>query len=398
MNELFRRSDELETAVRNLDARELARVIRACKAMQSAAESVMWQRTVEHGEVDTDKIPNGFTALASYLRKLHRSHVRSDQIPGGFSTMASYLTWFEWVTGMLEGDSITDILKAFEELGKHELVALHEVSIVRLLKHHDMYVRERALETMGKLDAAVLIKYTADLFSMGVHDTDYNVRRIANETLDKLEPGAVAHVVVDPLRDTDQLRGTSVGVKNNALRILQKLGPVLLRHYTDIVVYLLRDSDEDVRQMAAAALRGLDPVDLELSAHEVAPLIADMSYSVRSVALCTLGRLNKTALATYAPIVSDLLGNDTFDDVERTALNTLGKLDQTELATYAANIVRIMVTDYWWPDTTVEALTTLGKLNRTDLEKYRAVLVNLKNDSSYRIVREKASATLEKLM
>ena len=112
--------------------------------------------------------------------------------------------------------------------------------------------------------------------------------------------------------------------------------------------------------------------------------ISGLLKSFREVALCTLGRLNKTALAMYAPIVSNLLGNDTFDVVERTALNTLGKLDQKDLATYANEIVRIMVKDYWWPDTTVEALTTLGKLNRTDLEKYRAVSVKLKDDGPVR--------------
>ena len=183
----------------------------------------MWQRTLERGNVDTDQIPNGFTAVASYLRTLHRLRVQSYQIPGGFTTMASYLTWFEWVTLMLEGDSVINILEAFDELGKHELVTLHEVSLVRLLEHENPCVRERALEKMGKLDAAVLIKYTADLFIMGVCDEEYDLRRIANTTLDKLEPGAVARAVVDLLRVN-----RSVGVKYNVLRILSKLEPVLL--------------------------------------------------------------------------------------------------------------------------------------------------------------------------
>lgn len=102
--------------------RDLARVIAVCKNFEIHVESVLLQR--------------------ARVRK----HVKPGVIPGGFTAMVSYLAWFERVTMMLDGDSLSNTIKAFEILGKRERATLapYAASVVGLLIDENDLVRKQA--------------------------------------------------------------------------------------------------------------------------------------------------------------------------------------------------------------------------------------------------------------
>ena len=367
--------DGLEMTLRAFDATDLARVIRVCTELRSVAESVIWRRTIERGRVGTDQIPNGFTAVANYLRRITRLHVQPGDIPGGFTTMASYLTWFEKVTLKLEGGDSIDVGNALEQLSRREprVIAFHSVSLVGTLKHGNPSVRKRALEVMGKLDNVELMKQTDVLFNVVVRDDDYMVRKTAEMTLDKLEPVAVARAVVH-LLDI----GSSVDVKYNVLLILGKLRPDRLREYSDKIVGFLRDgASGDVRGTATRVLRNLDPVDLRLCASAIFPLLGDPCDDARRTAVITLGKLDACDLATYAAGVVLLLA-DPYISVRRAALKTLGKLSADVLEAYADDIASLIRDEADSPMDLLEAaLETLGKLREDALATYADDIVGL---------------------
>ena len=119
-------------------------------------------------------------------------------------------------------------------------------------------------------------------------DSDSHVRRVAWETLAKLEPATLAQhaeAVVARLQDS------VLDVRYWALTALAKLEPATLAQYAEAVVTRLEDSVWDVSEAALKTLGKLDPATLVQYAGVVVARLEDPSRQVRRVAYHTLEML-----------------------------------------------------------------------------------------------------------
>ena len=127
-------------------------------------------------------------------------------------------------------------------------------------------VRKMALQTLGKLDPARLAQH-ANAVVARLEDSDTSLQYTACKTLRQLKPAALAqhaHAVVTTLEDSGT-GGTAeheYDVPQMALWMLGELEPAALAQHVSAVMAVLKDSDRDmwhwrVREAAWVTLKAL---------------------------------------------------------------------------------------------------------------------------------------------
>ncbi len=147
--------------------------------------------------------------------------------------------------------------------------------------------RQRALETLGKLEPTTLALY-ADAVVARLEDGFWNVQYWALKTLRMLEPATLAQyadAVVPRLEDFEWR------VRKMALETLAKLEPTTLAQHAEAVVAKLEDSEWDVREVALETLAKLEPATLTQYAGVVLARLEDRCGRVRRVAYHALEML-----------------------------------------------------------------------------------------------------------
>ena len=132
-----------------------------------------------------------------------------------------------------------------------------------MLEDSSWYVRIETLNTLGKLEPAMLAQHVDALVPM-LEDSDADVRNIASETLAKLDPATLAQHADALVAMLDDSKGY---VRKTALKSLGKLEPAKLAQYTDALVAMIEDSDEYVRREALTTLRKLELEPATLTQH-----------------------------------------------------------------------------------------------------------------------------------
>ena len=177
-----------------------------------------------------------------------------------------------------------------------------------------------------------------------------------------------------------------------------KLTPAMLAQHAYVVIAMLGDSSEFVREMALHTLGKLEPVTLAQHANAVVAMLADSEWQVRHAALVTLCQLEPVTLAQYAdPVVARL--EDANSGVRRSALKTLRKLEPATLARHAnALITKILITKLHDSSKYIRtfALATLCKVEPVMLAQHAKALITKLEDSSEH-VRNAALTTLAAL-
>ena len=220
--------------------------------------------------------------------------------------------------------------RALETLGKLEptTLALYADAVVAWLTvSFDWCVRVAALQTLGTLEPRTLVQYAADVIAR-LEDDESFVRRSALETLAKLEPATLvqyAGVVVARLEDPSGDYG-DWRVRKAALETLSRLAQSSsFAQHAFAVVAMLEDSDWQVRQGALKTLGELKPATLAWHADAVVARLTDSAEEVRFEALRTLGELEPATLVQYANAALARLEDDD-NDVRDEAMLTLHAL------------------------------------------------------------------------
>ena len=109
--------------------------------------------------------------------------------------------------------------------------------------------------------------------------------------------------LLEELEDSDEL------VRRMALQTLGRLEPARLAQYANAVVARLEDSKLSVRGAALETLGALEPGTFAQHAHAVVAMLDEPFLCVRYKAVQTLGKLEAATLAQYANAVLNLLEN-----------------------------------------------------------------------------------------
>ena len=118
-------------------------------------------------------------------------------------------------------------------------------------------MRRAAVQTLGKLELAVLAKHKMALRKLAEQDTDAAVRVSAYGALHKIEPTAGHIETILPSLEDSELQ-----VRVAAVRALGNLEPVELAKYAAVLVARLEESDQDVRRWAVETLAKLELAEL----------------------------------------------------------------------------------------------------------------------------------------
>ena len=162
-------------------------------------------------------------------------------------------------------------------------------------------VRQKALETMRKLEPAALAQHAGPVIAW-LGDSDSVVRWMAWNTLRNLEPATLAQhtgAVVARLSDSNE------EVRGYALTTLGQLEQATLARYSNAVITRLEDPAEHVRQGALKTLGKLEPATLAQHATAVVTRLEDSAEGVRGRALDLLRGLPRYVTREYRVDVFD---------------------------------------------------------------------------------------------
>jgi len=159
-------------------------------------------------------------------------------------------------------------------------LAQHAGAVLARLEDDEDRVRERVLQTLGKLEPATLAQYSAEVIARREDDHLY-VRMAALQTLGKLEPATLAkyaNALVARLEDSDSQ------VRLDAVETLGIFEPAALARHAGAVLAMLEDDDDDVRYFASDTLGKLEPATLAQYAADVLARLEDPDDKVRKTA------------------------------------------------------------------------------------------------------------------
>ena len=127
---------------------------------------------------------------------MHANHQMNHQMKVSSESERKRSDKAEMSASMLEDSSWYVRIEALNTLGKLEpaMLAQADDAFVAMLEDSKGYVRKTALKSLGKLEPAKLAQYADALVAM-IEDSDEYVRREALTTLNKLEPATLTQHV-----------------------------------------------------------------------------------------------------------------------------------------------------------------------------------------------------------
>ena len=191
------------------------------------------------------------------------------------SSMGFWVTGENFISGIAHdfwdsaagGGFVTTTAKHFEGCGPDagsRPEAVYADALVAVLADSDIYVRIRALKTLGKMEPATLAQHV-DVIVAKLKDRNEHVRKLVFKTLAKLEPATLAPheaaivAVLEPGYSVDW------DVRRAALATL---GVAFLALDPAAIIAKLEDPTHYVRQAALQALGKLDAATLAQHAAE----------------------------------------------------------------------------------------------------------------------------------
>ena len=236
----------------------------------------------------------------------------------------------------------------------------------------------------------VLAKY-ADRVVLMLSDKSSDVRLVAVQTLDKLDPGALAGYMECIIAKLDD---DSEKVRVSALSVLQKADTEVVATHVGRVLSLLEDKSEYVRCETLDVLVRLEPEVIAKYAARLIAMLDDSDTDVKMKALRLLSMVGSQEIAKWAERIIRALGDD--EDVCREALRTLSELEPRELAKYGERIVPMLEMDHFL--VRVETLKTLGKLEPKELAKYAENIAQKLGEENICVVTLETLAKLEPMV
>ena len=154
---------------------------------------------------------------------------------------------FVWRCAFGELDTTGSLTKLLEHgNGLRTLVTVNGVTRVcdaaSKLEDSSECERKAALETMSKLEPAVLARHTSVLIAK-LEDSSECVRKAALETMSKLKPAVLA---LHASAFIAKLEDSSECVRKTALETMSKLEPAMLALHTSVLIAKLEDHGKDV--------------------------------------------------------------------------------------------------------------------------------------------------------
>ena len=236
----------------------------------------------------------------------------------------------------------------------------------------------------------VLAKY-ADRVVLMLSDKSSDVRLVAVQTLDKLDPGALAGYMECIIAKLDD---DSEKVRVSALSVLQKADTEVVATHVGRVLSLLEDKSEYVRCETLDVLVRLEPEVIAKYAARLIAMLDDSDTDVKMKALRLLSMVGSQEIAKWAERIIRALGDD--EDVCREALRTLSELEPRELAKYGGRIVPKLEMDRFL--VRMETLKTLSKLEPTELAEYAENIAQNLGDEHTCMLRLQTLAKLEPMV
>jgi len=293
------------------------------------------------------------------------------------------------------------------------VLATHTATVIAMLDDY-WDVRTAALETLGKLEPALLAQHEWEVAEK-LCDVHEHVREAAFETLRKLGPAVVAKRTVEMLEGHEGTIGIIVStldlddgddVLETACEVLGSLDPTVIAPYAPEIIRFVSKFDEDLRdervlEAALETLAKLDPAVLAQCAIDMIDCEYDYDGNYDGVAaIQLLGTLDPMVLEQHAAAIVARLdglqyfpGNDYWKDwrqievmgctvllreqgesklLSDRLLEILGKLEPAVLAQHATTVISMLDVDN--DDVSDAACEFLGMLDPTVLEQHATAI------------------------
>tara|TARA_Y100000992_G_scaffold160749_1_gene107600 strand:- start:533 stop:1771 length:1239 start_codon:yes stop_codon:yes gene_type:complete len=199
-----------------------------------------------------------------------------------------------------------DDMARFGWLEPH-VIAKYAQHIVPRLNDTRCSVRNKAVNSLGKLGKRVIVEYADDISQL-LTDRVGTVRGSALEVFGKcvgdLEPRVRAKYATNI---APRLSDTHWSVRNDAVKALRRLGRLVIVDYADDISQLLTDKVSTVRGSALEALGELEPCVFAKYAPLFVTMLDDGEHSLRVQALGVVGSLDPGVLTKYADQIIPLI-------------------------------------------------------------------------------------------